>query len=241
MSVTLDESAVLLTGGVAIVAFARQADDWSSWSVLFNNSVDQPGLFAAAAKLSGDGETMVLGAQDGLRVYSFNASASRYQPIWHQPPPEELSVGVLALNTIGAPSVPLLIAVGYNGPNSNRFVVQAYNGADGTRLWQYDSFVSTGQYTDTAASIAVTENGEAVVLGTWGDAELLNPQLHVFRGWDGAGSVWYNYTTTGSVTAVSAAMSLSEPSTVLIGVSSMKTHENVGLAGGVALAFAVQL
>jgi hypothetical protein len=102
-------------------------------------------------------------------------------------------------------------------------------------LTSYTSNVSSGQLVDAAFAVTLSADSNFVAVGSWGDDKHVNPQLHVFKGRGGDGSVLASLTTTGSVVDlllyhVEAARSSS--STLYIVMAALDQHENYGVLGG---------
>lgn len=76
----------------------------------------------------------------------------------------------------------------------------------------------------------LTQPSQYAAVGSWGDDKHVNPQLHVFRGWGGDGSVLAALNTTGSVTSL-LLYSL-PPSSLYVAVAALDQHENYGVLGG---------
>jgi hypothetical protein len=179
------------------------------------------------------------------RVTMYHWTGSEYAVAWTTSPPPYLSVTCLTMSSPVSSTVPL-VAVGFsNNQQGTWWAVGAYDGANGTTLWLYTSPESSGTYIDAAFAIATTDQGEAVVLGSWGDDRHVNPTLHVFAGWPAIANqqprLLLNYTTPGSIMDVSCRMSTTEANRVEVGVAALQTHENVGFTDGIAFAFAVNL
>lgn len=103
-------------------------------------------------------------------------------------------------------------------------------------LTSYTSNVSSGQLVDAAFAVTLSADSNFVAVGSWGDDKHVNPQLHVFKGRGGDGSVLASMTTTGSVVDlllyhVEAARS-SSSSTLYIVMAALDQHENYGVLGG---------
>jgi hypothetical protein len=107
--------------------------------------------------------------------------------------------------------------------------VGALNASAGAWVWTYKSAVSSGVLVDAVFSVALTSDSKFVAVGSWGDDKHVNPQLHVFAGWGGDGTVLASLVTAGSVMDL---LMYRQNSFIYIVMASLDQHENYGVLGG---------
>ncbi len=100
-------------------------------------------------------------------------------------------------------------------------------------LTRYTSNVSSGQLVDAAFAVTLSADSFFVAVGSWGDDKNVNPQLHVFRGRGGDGSVLASMTTAGSVVDLLLYhYEAPRGSALYIVMAALDQHENYGVLGG---------
>jgi hypothetical protein len=107
--------------------------------------------------------------------------------------------------------------------------VGALNSSAGQWIWTFKSAVSSGVLVDAAFTVALSSDNNFVAVGSWGDEKHVNPQLHVFRGWGGDGSVLAALTTAGSVLSL---LVYHQDASLYIAMAALDQHENYGVLGG---------
>jgi hypothetical protein len=232
-----DGSVVVMVAGFQLLVVERTAPDWSSYRTRFSlNSSTIGGTFYSAV-LSNDGSFLAHGMQGEAHVLKW--SGISYQLVLVVPTLLNMVVNNLAMSTAsGTPK----IAVGYLDPGQiPRYGASMYDLSTGSTqpAWTFQTPYSCGQYTDTVSSIAISANGEVVSMTSWGDADLLNAQMHVFRGVGGNGQPLLSLHTPGSMSATTAVAV--DAHTVFVAAVGMQTHENLGIKGGFATLLRVDL
>ncbi len=72
------------------------------------------------------------------------------------------------------------LAVGWYPTSYDGNVIQCFNPQTSTLLWTYDYIQSSGEYQDIPVDIAVTDQGDFFVIGSWGSQFNTNHEIHVF-------------------------------------------------------------
>ena len=236
ISVSGDGKVVLLTAG-----FKAEIYDFNKDTLEFTIRYNISAGYSTVASLSHDGNNFAIGTAQGIAYYSYNGST--YMETIVIPPLDQTSLTIEGLVFSKESPNPLLVAYyTWDDGEYYQWAVAAYDTkSNGKKLWEFDSIRAASKYTDTIDSISVTDNGELVVVGSWGSELNINPQVHVFEGWNGTSAPVYTLSTAGSVMAVSAAKVRGTTSRFAIGVSSLAHHENVSIKGGYATLILIDL
>ncbi len=250
MAFSDDGGMAVLTAGKQLRVLQRASVDWTTWTTVY--SVNASNMVFDTATLSGDGTLLAYGCEAGVCIARFNGTA--FQQTASYSSGLNLDLGMLQFGGgRGTAAEAALLAATYNdNENGEQFAVAALGVSSAgakTLLWLYRSRVSNGQLIDTTAALAVSQGGEAVVVGSWGDAQGVNPQVHVFQGWAATtpGQPVTAFATKGSVMAVTVAVDTSGTvasggnTTAHVGVAGIAQHENLGVKGGFVLAADVVL
>jgi hypothetical protein len=185
LRVTDDGSRIALRNGAVMHAL-----DAATGALLWTASA---GASSDALAISPDGQYIAAG-WISLLVWEWNGSS--YQPKWsHNSGSAGWYLGTCALSGSGQ-----LIA-GWYTTSYNRNKVTWYDTPSGnTPLWTYLTPTSNGVYQDLPVASAF--GGEAGVIGSWGDAQNLNPEISVFL--SSASMPLYTVNTVGSIYDVDA-------------------------------------
>jgi hypothetical protein len=240
MALSQDGSVVALSAGKKVVVLERGNAAWTQWRVRLN--LTSPDAVYNSAILSDDASIVALAANDnqGVIIYTYSPATGIYVRACAIPPLGGLTVGKLAFS---GGSAPLLVVTHNDIVNNNKWAVVAFAASAWAApcsaplpLWTYRSAASSKEYADFISSIAVTPDGDYVAIGSWGDKENVNPQLHVFRGHGGDGKPVLSHVSAGSVTYVGLFAQASALTVLAVG---MQHHENVGVMAGTVFAVSV--
>ncbi len=130
------------------------------------------GATNSALDISGDGDLIAYGWSN-FKVMTWNGSS--YQESWSWAP-GGYYVGRIAISTDGTTIVSCWYPVSYN-----TIKVVVHNAGSSTPLWVYDYPQSSGSYQEYPADIDITDDGGYFIVGSWGDAGNLNPEVHIFQ------------------------------------------------------------
>jgi hypothetical protein len=178
---------------------------------------------------------MAFADEDGFAVWKYNVSTGVYVKAFVTPSVDGMDPNAVVLS---AEDEPLLVALFNDNSNSNRWAVSAVNTSSGGQVWVHRSKNSSGELVDIASSLVVSDGGEAVAVGSWGDRQHVNPQFTVLRGWAGSGTPLLSHVTPGSVMAVALAR---QGASIVAVAAGFATHENLGVKGGVITAASIPL
>ena len=131
------------------------------------------GASNSALDISGDGNLIAYG-WSGYKVMEWNGSS--YQELWSWTPGGSYYVGKIAISADGTTIVSCWY---YSSFNTLKVVV--HNPGSSTPLWVYDYPQSSGTYQEVAGDVDITDDGSYFVVGSWGDIENLNPEIHIFQ------------------------------------------------------------
>lgn len=130
------------------------------------------GATNSALDISGDGNLIAYGWSN-FKVMEWNGSS--YQELWSWSA-GGYYVGKIAISTDGT----TIVSCWYSS-SFNTLKVVVHNPGSSTPLWVYDYPQSNGTYQETAGDVDITGDGQYFVVGSWGDAENLNPEIHIFQ------------------------------------------------------------
>jgi hypothetical protein len=83
----------------------------------------------------------------------------------------------------------------------NTIKVAVHNVGSPTPLWTYNYPTSSGVYQESPTDIDITSNGAYFIIGSWGDAGNVNPEVHIFQR-DTIPYIYYTVDMPGSVFSV---------------------------------------
>lgn len=152
------------------------------------------GFTNSALDISGNGNVIAWGWPT-LRVQGWVDTLSAYQDLWSWSPGGHY-VSRIAISNDGS----TIVSCWYTGSH-NSIKVVVHDVSSSTPLWVYDYPTSSGVYQESAADIDITNNGEYFIIGSWGDAANLNPEVHIFQR-DTLPHVYYAVDMPGSMFSV---------------------------------------
>ncbi len=150
------------------------------------------GATNSALDISGDGDLIAYG-WSSYKVMEWNGSS--YQQLWSWSV-GGYYVGRIAISTDGTTIVSCWYSSSYNTVK-----VVVHNPGSSTPLWVYDYPQSNGTYQEIAGDVDITDDGKYFVVGSWGDAQNLNPEVHIFQR-DDTPHLYYTTDMPGSVFSV---------------------------------------
>lgn len=150
------------------------------------------GFTNSALDISGDGNLIAYGWPT-LRLMEWNGSS--YQELWSWSP-GGYYVRSIAISTDGTTMVS-----GWYTTSYNTIKVVVHNVGSSTPLWTYDYPQSSGTYQEIPSDIDITDDGKYFVVGSWGDAENLNPEVQIFQR-DTTPYLYYSVDMPGSMFSV---------------------------------------
>jgi hypothetical protein len=130
------------------------------------------GATNSALDISGDGDLVAYGWSN-MKVMAWSGTA--YSQSWTYSP-GSYYVARIAVSRDGSTIVSCWHASQYN---TNKIVV--HEPGSSAPVWTYDYPVSNGAYQETPYDVDISDDGTHFVVGSWGDAQNLNPEVHVFR------------------------------------------------------------
>lgn len=93
------------------------------------------------------------------------------------------------------------IAAGWNNTSYNTARLTVHQSGSAVPIWTYNYPTSSGSVQEVISDIEMTPDGQYIVVGSWGDANNINPEVHVFD--RDAGAVpYYTVDMPGSVFSV---------------------------------------
>jgi hypothetical protein len=153
------------------------------------------GASNSALDISGDGDLLAYG-WTSMRMMEWNGSS--YQQLWSWAT-GGYYVTRIAISTDGS----TMVSCWYNLDHTTIKVV-VHDPASSTPLWIYDYPYSSGVYQEAAADIDITDDGSYFIIGSWGDADNLNPEVHIFQTGEEP-HVYYTLDMPGSMFSVDIA------------------------------------
>jgi len=147
----------------------------------------------SALDISGDGSLIAWG-WPLLHVQEWVDTA--YQDIWTWSPGGGYYVNRIAISNDGSTIVSCWYTTAHNS-----IKVVVHNVGSSAPLWTYDYPVSNGVYQESAADVDITDDGAYFIIGSWGDAANLNPEVHIFQR-DTTPYVYYSVDMPGSMFSV---------------------------------------
>ncbi len=150
------------------------------------------GFSNSALDISGDGNLIAYG-WPALILTEWNGSS--YQQLW------SWSAGGYYLSrTVLSTDGTTIVSCWYTTAH-NTIKVVVHNVGSSTPLWTYDYPLSSGTYQEAAYDVDITDDGNYFVVGSWGDAANLNPEVHIFQR-DSTPHVYYTVDMPGSMFSV---------------------------------------
>jgi hypothetical protein len=150
------------------------------------------GASNSALDISGDGNLIAYGWPT-LQVMEWNGSS--YQNLWSWSP-GAYYVNRIAISTDGSTIVSCWYTTSYN-----TIKVVVHNAGSSTPLWTYDYPLSSGTFQESTHDVDITDDGKYFIIGSLGDFENLNPEVHIFHR-DSAPYVYYTVDMPGSIFSV---------------------------------------
>lgn len=151
------------------------------------------GFSNSALDISGDGNLVAYG-WPSLILMEWNGLS--YQQLWSWSAGGGYYVTRIAISTDGT----TMVSCWYNTPHTTIKVV-VHNVGSSTPLWTHDYPQSSGVYQEAAGDVDITDDGNYFIVGSWGDAENINPEVHIFSRDDSA-HTYYTVDMPGSVFSV---------------------------------------
>jgi hypothetical protein len=153
------------------------------------------GATNSALDISGDGDLVAFGWST-MQVRQWNGSS--YGSLWNYSTPGYH----LSKVTISTDGTTIASAWYDSGFTSLRII--AHDASSATPLWIYDYPSTSGTYQEQCGDIDVTDNGRYFIVGSWGDAEDRNPEVHIFDR-DASPPLYYTLNMPGSMFSVDIA------------------------------------
>lgn len=150
------------------------------------------GFSNSALDISGDGNLIAYGWPT-LQVRQWNGSS--YQSLWTWSP-GGMYVNRIAISNDGS----TIVSCWYN-TSFNTIKIAVHDTSSATPLWTYDYIVSNGTYQEITGDVDITDDGKYFVVGSWGDINNLNPEIHIFQR-DDTSHVYYTADMPGSMFSV---------------------------------------
>jgi hypothetical protein len=150
------------------------------------------GFSSSALDISGNGDLIAYG-WTSLVVLQWNGSD--YQVLWSWRP-SGYYLSACAISSDGT-----TIVSGWDELSSTSAKVAAHLVGSSTPLWVYDYTRSSGVYQEDISDIETTDDGNYCIVGSWGDADNLNPEVHIFRR-NSIPPLYYTVDMPGSVYSV---------------------------------------
>lgn len=150
------------------------------------------GFSNSALDISGDGNVIAFGWPT-LQVRQWNGAS--YDPLWTWSP------GGMYVNRIAMSSDGNTIVSCWYNTSFNTIKIVVHDKSSSTPLWTYDYAISNGTYQEIAGDIDITDDGKYFVVGSWGDVENLNPEVHIFQR-DSLPYIYYTVDMPGSMFCV---------------------------------------
>lgn len=151
------------------------------------------GFTNSALDISGDGNLLAYGWPT-MQVLQWNGT--NYQSLWSWSP-GGYYVSRIAISNDGSTIVSCWYPTAHN-----TIKVAVHNVGSSTPLWTYDYPTSSGVYQESAADIDITNSGRYFIIGSWGDAGNINPEVHIFQRDTTAPYIFYTVDMPGSVFSV---------------------------------------
>jgi WD40 repeat protein len=129
------------------------------------------GFTNSALDISGDGDLIAYGWPD-LRVMEWNGSS--YQQLWSWFP-GAVYLSKIAISTDGT----TIVSCWYSSSFST-VKVAVHDWSSSTPLWIYDYPQSNGVYNELARDVDISDDGKFFVVGSQGDQQDLNHEVHIF-------------------------------------------------------------
>ncbi len=153
------------------------------------------GASNSALDISGDGNIVAYG-WTSMQVREWNGSS--YQALW------SYNVGGYYLNRVAISTDGSTIVSCWYTTSFTTIKVVVHDTSSSTPLWIYDYPTSSGSYQEGTQDIDITDDGAYFIVGSLGDAEHMNPEVHIFQR-DDTPYVYYTVDMPGSVFSVDIA------------------------------------
>lgn len=149
------------------------------------------GFYDAAMGFSEDGNYLAYGFTT-LTVLKWNAQQAAYAKLWDSTP------GSYFIESLDLNSETL--AVGWASFTASQNRIQAFTPRSSEPSWTVDYDQVSNGLQDIPSNIAVTEDGQYILVGSWGSQNKSNPEVRVF--WKLSPNPIYTFSTAGSVFTV---------------------------------------
>jgi len=146
-----------------------------------------------ALDISGDGNFIAYG-WPVLKVLEWNGVS--YQELWSWSAGGGYYLSTAAVSTDGTTIVSCWYTTSYNTVK-----VVVHNAGSPTPLWTHDYPYSSGVYQEVPVDVDITDDGNWFIVGSLGDADNLNPEVHIFQR-DDTPHLYYTVDMPGSVFSV---------------------------------------
>jgi parallel beta-helix repeat protein len=130
------------------------------------------GASNSAMDISGDGDLVAFG-WTSMRATHWTGSS--YQDLWSWST-AGFSVTRIAISADGS----TIVSCWYN-PSFTILKIVVHDASSSTPLWTYDYPTSSGTYQESCGDVDITDDGSLFIVGSLGDAENLNPEVHIFH------------------------------------------------------------
>lgn len=130
------------------------------------------GASNSAMDISGDGDLIAYGWTN-MQVKQWNGSS--YQTLWTWDS-GSYYVTRIAISANGSTIVSCWYTTSFNSVK-----VAVHDVSSSTPLWVHTYPTSSGTYQESVSDVDVSDDGSLIIVGSLGDAENLNPEVHVFQ------------------------------------------------------------
>ena len=93
------------------------------------------------------------------------------------------------------------IVAGWNNTSYNTARLTVHNSNSSAPIWTYNFTTSSGSVQEIISDIEMTPDGRYIIVGSWGDADNINPEVHIFDR-DAGATPYYTVDMPGSVFSV---------------------------------------
>ncbi len=193
----------------------------SDGSVRYSGSA---GASNDAMAISGDGNILAYG---WMTLYVRQWNGSTYQSLFSKP-----GGGRWVRNCLPSADGSAM-AVAWNPPGCTQNSLELYELPSSTPAWTYEYEVCTGEYQDVIYNLSMTNDGQYIVAGSWGDQFDTNPEIHVFE--RSQPEPIFTYSTPGSMFDIDIARA--EDGSLYLAACGKHVHANQQGHGGDLFAF----
>ena len=129
------------------------------------------GYSTTPADISGDGDLVAYG-WTSMNVLQWTGAS--YSTIWTANP-AGYSLSKVSISEDGS-----TIAAGWYNSNFTMVKLVVYNSGSSTPLWTYNFPASSGVVQEYISDIELSTDGRYIIVGSYGDAANINPEVHIF-------------------------------------------------------------